>query len=241
MDANDDFSDSRAARLAEALRYTADGVFSGDGESIFHTMTKNIALGLDVGFSLVGQIVPERHDHVNVLAGYFNGEFHDGFEYDVADTPCEGVVDREFLCIPDSANTLFPHAQSLQDLGIVAYAGMSLIDPEGSSFGLLVVMDTQPFKDVELIEQLMRIFSVRASVELERLRAKAESRASAEQYEAIFNKSVDGLIVFNLAGEVVTANPAYAHIHGFEPEEMASISPRDVIRNRGYAHRPDSR
>ncbi|MGH8695889.1 MAG: PAS domain S-box protein, partial [Burkholderiales bacterium] len=71
------------------------------------------------------------------------------------------------------------------------------------------------------------IFAVRAGAELERARieeerkrADAAVRASEEQYRAIFNASVDALVLWNSAVERVDVNPAYERLFGFTRAEV---------------------
>jgi len=45
-------------------------------------------------------------------------------------------------------------------------------------------------------------------------------RESEEQYRAIFNASVDGMVLFNSAGQVVDVNEAFAQMHGFGIDEL---------------------
>ena len=50
--------------------------------------------------------------------------------------------------------------------------------------------------------------------------AEQALRESEEQYRSIFNASVDGMVLFNSAGQVVDVNEAFARMHGFEMEAL---------------------
>jgi len=50
--------------------------------------------------------------------------------------------------------------------------------------------------------------------------AEQALRASEEQYRAIFNASVDGMLLWDSSGKVVDANLAFARMHGFSPQEL---------------------
>ncbi len=61
----------------------------------------------------------------------------------------------------------------------------------------------------------------------DRRAAEAALRASEEQYRAMFNASIDGLMLRDAEGEVVEVNPALRRIYGYDPEE-ASAALRDA-------------
>lgn len=50
--------------------------------------------------------------------------------------------------------------------------------------------------------------------------AEAALRASEEQYRAMFNASIDGLALWNAAGEIVDTNPALWHMYGYGEGEV---------------------
>ncbi|MHC4585241.1 MAG: CHASE4 domain-containing protein [Planctomycetota bacterium] len=95
----------------------------------------------------------------------------------------------------------------------------------------------------EVIEK--RDFSVRTSVcgsdELGRLgdnlnnmlkhvdKVEEALRASEEQYRGIFEAITDGLRIGTMDGQVVKVNQAFAQMHGYSTEELATLSPRHWI------------
>ena len=55
--------------------------------------------------------------------------------------------------------------------------------------------------------------------------AEAALRASEEQYHAMFNASIDGLALWNAAGEIVDTNPALWRMYGYTDGEIATMPP----------------
>jgi len=49
------------------------------------------------------------------------------------------------------------------------------------------------------------------------------------QYRNVFESSIDGLAINNLAGQLVEFNPAMAHMHGYTVEEFRQIQPGQFI------------
>ena len=54
----------------------------------------------------------------------------------------------------------------------------------------------------------------------QRMQAEAAVRASEEQYRAIFNASVDGMLLWDADHRVVDVNEAFVRMHGYRREEM---------------------
>ncbi len=55
--------------------------------------------------------------------------------------------------------------------------------------------------------------------------AEAALRASEEQYHAMFNASIDGLALWNAAGEIVDTNPALWRMYGYGDGEFSALMP----------------
>jgi len=64
----------------------------------------------------------------------------------------------------------------------------------------------------------------------DRKRAEAALRASEEQYHAMFNASIDGLALWNAAGELVDINPALWRMYGYGDEEFAAMADGSFIQ-----------
>ena len=54
-------------------------------------------------------------------------------------------------------------------------------------------------------------------------------RGSEEQYRAIFNASIDGVIIRRLDGTVVDVNPAFLAMYGYAREELVGANPSPII------------
>jgi PAS domain S-box-containing protein len=59
----------------------------------------------------------------------------------------------------------------------------------------------------------------------DRKMAEEALRASEEQYRSMFNASVDGLALWNAAGEIVDTNPALWRIYGYSGDESSALPP----------------
>ncbi len=60
--------------------------------------------------------------------------------------------------------------------------------------------------------------------------AEAALRASEEQYRSMFNASIDGLALWNAAGEIVDTNPALRRMYGYRDGEFSASLPAERQR-----------
>src|SRR5215510_14381843 len=162
---------------------------------------------------------PDR-SRMRTLAGCLDGQILKTFEYDLARTPCKGIVGREFRFSPEGVNPEFAPGTIFSALGFDSYAAYTLNDASGNQLGLIAAMDRQPMRDREFTEAMLKIYSVRVAAELERARAEEAVRASEEQYRAMFNASVDALVLWSSEITRVDVNPAYERLFGFTREEV---------------------
>ena len=69
-----------------------------------------------------------------------------------------------------------------------------------------------------------------------REQAEEALRASEEQYHSMFDASIDGLTLWNAAGEVVDANPALCRMYGYGDGEICAMQPHGW---KGPSYRPE--
>jgi two-component system NtrC family sensor kinase len=63
-----------------------------------------------------------------------------------------------------------------------------------------------------------------------RIEVQEALRASEEQYRVMFNGSIDGLALWNPAGEIVDINPTLWRMYGYSDEEFLARNPAKPIR-----------
>lgn len=211
-------------RIEEALRNVALGVSGAIGSDIFKEIVRYLTMALEVDCAYIGKLVEEPNECIHTLAVYDHGKLQENIEYDLKGTPCENVVGKQFEYMPSGASADFPGDPLLQELHFDSYAAYPLFDSQGGALGLIAVMDRKPLRDRDLTEALLKIFSVRAAAELERLRTDEARRISEESYRAIFEASEDALFIQDIdTGTIVDVNPRACEICGYSYQEMKGM------------------
>lgn len=117
-------------------------------------------------------ILTERHgDTLHTLAFVIDQVLQPTYEYPIAGTPCEQVLQTGAFHCQQSAQELFPRDLDLVNLGVKSYLGFAMQDSQGEVVGHLCVLDRKPLDHSERAEKLIRSFAARATAELERQKA----------------------------------------------------------------------
>jgi PAS domain S-box-containing protein len=216
-------------RIEQALRDVALGVTGATGQDIFQSITRHLAATLGVDFAFVGKLIDGPPRRIQTLAICGDGQCIDNMQYDLVGTPCQTVVGQEFQFVPCDICTCYPGDNMLSRMGFESYAGYPLFDSQGQALGLIAVLHRGPLREPEFIEAILRIFSVRAASELERLRSEEAQRASEASYRAIFDASQDAIFVHDMdTGAIVDVNPTACRVYGYSYDEMLGLSVADL-------------
>lgn len=195
------------------------------------------AQALDVDLVFIGVQALQRPDVVETLAVCDRGQVQPNFSYALNGTPCEYVLGQSFQYHRHGIQQRFPDPH-LKEVGGIGYAAIPLFDSEGRSMGLMAAIDRRPLGEAALFEQVLRVFSVRAAVELERRQADQARRYSEESYRSLFDAAEDALFIYDAdTGAILDVNPKACAVYGYSTEEFRQVD----IRMLGSGGAPFSR
>jgi signal transduction histidine kinase len=170
--------DRARAQLLDLLR----GFLNPGEEGLFAAVARALAALRGAAFVTVSELISLQR--IRTLAYFSEGEMLPSFEYDVAGTPCENVVARQFYACPERAWELFPDDKYLCELGIESYLGTPLFDREGQPLGNIAILSRAPATDIPGAEELLRVCAVYVSAEIERRRAE-RTQLERQKMEAV--------------------------------------------------------
>ncbi len=206
-----------------ALRNAALAVSSARGQDIFQQLVRYLAATLNVDYTFIG-VLDDDPRLVNTLAVYYLGEFKENVQYDVTTTPCRDVIGKQSVYLPEGIQELYPDDIILQKLDFHSYAAYPLFDSAGRALGLIAITHSKPLKDRNLVEAMLKIFSVRAAAEIERMQVERERQISESSYREIFDASEDAIFVHDIdTGAILDVNPKVCSAYGYTREEMQRI------------------
>jgi len=211
------------------LRLVIEGTASETGSEFFRGLVRNLATALGTAGAWVTEYLP-KEQKLRALAMWLNGDYVDHYEYLLAGTACQGVVEnRTLVHIPERLIELFPQDTDLVPLNAVSYLGAPLLDTDGSVMGHVSVLDTKPMPKDERAVSLFEIFAARAAAEHRRLKMEREVRAREEQLSTLLETAMDAILVLDSKLNVVRINQAAARVFGCTAEDMAGENLHDFL------------
>lgn len=224
------------------LHAIVEGTAAETGEAFFTALVRNLSGALGRAGAWVTEDLPDPR-RLRALAFWPDGRPALHYEYALAGTPCEPVMDgRRLVHIPDRVVELYPSDPDLKTAGAVSSMGIPLEDLDGTLLGHLAVLDRRPLPSSARTEAVFRIFAARAAAELRRLRADAEIRARQQKLRGLVEGTLDAIVELDRELRVMLANPAAAAVFGCSLEEMTGTDfTRFLVSDTAETLRPRAR
>jgi PAS domain S-box-containing protein len=170
----------------ETFRAIVVGTASATGNDFFPSLVKHMAAALRVRYAFVTAC--DEGKHATALAFWEGDRFGETFEFDVAGTPCQKVLQGEICHYHDGLVQLFPADKPLADLGARSYLGVPMLDQGRRVIGHIAIIDDKPMQHDERAIDLVKIFAARAAAELKRQRAENQLQAALQQVQELQKK-----------------------------------------------------
>jgi PAS domain S-box-containing protein len=232
----DDLSLPDAEEL-NALLTIAEGTARSTGEEFFQTLVRHLAKAMDANYAFVAEFAsPETTTRAQTIAFWAKDQIADNFEWALAGTPCEDVLNGRLCHYPSGVKQRFP-SDSTVKLGIESYLGVPLCDPQGKVLGHLAVFDDRPMPEEPRKLLTFRIFAARAAAELARLHLESDLRASEERLRDLYEEAPVAYVIEDLESRFISANRAARRILGIKPEEVAGVVGLSLVPDRPDAQR----
>ena len=167
----------------QLLRRIEEGVAGKSGEAFFRQIVRDLTLALNAHAAFTSRLLPERR--AEMLAFWVDGRYEKCNTYSLAGTPCEFVYNGRITSFARDIGNVFPvDREWFAELGVHSYLGVPIVSETGEVHGHLAVMD-KPERDWrEADVDILRLFSLRTAVELERAKAHRMLEESNAQLAA---------------------------------------------------------
>ena len=224
-------------KIEDVLLFLSHTSYVSQDEPFFNTLARYLAGCLDLDFACIN-VLEEDGLTARTLAFWCDGHFEDNEEYALKDTPCGDVVREDICCFPADVSQTFPHDQLLKDLQAESYVGVTLRDHSGHPIGLIAVIGRRPLADRRMAEAILKMVSVRAAGELERLLNENALRESEKKYRDLFERVPIGLYQITLDGKIISANQGCLDLSRCPASEREAWFKQDTTKF--YVHPEDS-
>jgi PAS domain S-box-containing protein len=113
-------------------------------------------------------------------------------------------------------------------LELISFIDIPVIK-KGQTVGIFCLVQTTPRKWTDIEVNLAQESADRIWSAVERSRAEDEVRRSEENYRAIINQTIAGVIKTDLDGNILFANNQFANVLGYTHEELLELTMSDII------------
>jgi PAS domain S-box-containing protein len=196
----------QATHEDELIRYLLEGTSAHLGADFFAALVKCLATALDVACAWVTEPSPDRK-RLRALAFWYKDRYIDGFDYPIEGTPCEPVIENcSLFHVPENVIELYPHDAELVPLSAVSYAGLPLVNAQGTIIGHVAILDTKPLPLTSRVEAILHIFGARAGAEIQRLRSEQRLQDREKQLSSLLDSTWEAILVIDEEGNLCHAN-----------------------------------
>lgn len=200
------------SRIAGAMAYDPN-------ENLLQKITGDFAETMEADIAFVGVLSdkgnPPRIKTLNVIT---DGKATDNFDYELTHTPCEKLIRDDQCIFPENIQGLFPRDIMLQDMGIEAYLGSTLLASDGRDLGILVALFRRKIDETGVIPKLLPIYASVVAGEIERLQAQDEQLELEKQLQVKQKMELVGRLSAGIAHDF---NNILASIMGYS--DLASM------------------
>lgn len=220
-------------KVDDLVRAIFEGTAEHTGPPFFEALVRSLASALGVAGAWVTEFDPQRR-RMKALSFWFQDRFIPDYEYALAGTPCEPVIDRCALFhVPDNVIDLYPGDPDLPPLEAVSYLGMPLVDQQGEVFGHLAALDVKPLTLSPRIEAIFKVFAARAGAEIQRLRAEAVLAEREQELSTLLDGASDAILALDGQGRIRQVNRACSKLCSQGAEELIGLEFSSLLTGAG--------
>lgn len=212
------FDRTEQQRTERVLSNIAYGAVSKIGEDFFRTAVLGLASVLHVACAFIARV--EENGLLRTVAVARDGEIATNFDYEIAGTPCERALDGAACWIERGVRRDYPHDALLRELEAEAYAAVPIVDGNGMTVGLVVMIDRVFRQRTPAAEAALRIYADRAAVELERVQYERSLVDEKEYVENLIDTANVVIIEVDAEGNVRLVNRAFELMTGYARAEV---------------------
>jgi PAS domain S-box-containing protein len=168
-------------RSEETIATLVQQVRADSSENFFSSMACQLCKCLGADYTIIAELVGGEVEKAKTVAVCQHGMPADNFTYELAGTPCAGVMRQSACSYVSGVAGLFPADRLLKEMGIEGYTGTPLFSSQGRAIGIMLALYTRPLDDPRFAESILQLFSARTAAEIERNRTEEALSTSEER------------------------------------------------------------
>jgi len=217
------------------LRAITEATLPTVGGEFFQSLVQHVATALGVDYAYISELKPDGSKFQS-KAGWGRDQLLPQFEVP-ARGPCETVLTKRCVHHADGLAGLYPHVQLIQDIGVVSYCGVPVVDSSGRVLGHLAVMDSKPLYDEARVTSTLSLFATRAAAEIERWRMDTTLKENEAQLRDLFDEAPIAYVNEGLDSKFIRANKTALKTLGITAEQVETTYGTSFIPDTPEAQR----
>ncbi|RXP54279.1 PAS domain S-box protein [Lutibacter sp. HS1-25] len=205
--------------LEKTLEFIASNSSKSSGVDLLNDISKFLAELLEINHVLIKSISLEDPDSANAVSYYKNGIFINDVPLNLKNTPCKNVNKKGFCNFSSNIQAKFPQNTFLIENEINSYGGYPLWGSNNEKIGLIVLMDNKPFKDIDIIEVIIKIVAIKVEKVLENLIFKKLNKQNEVEIKELANLTFEGILVHE-NGIAFDFNKSFKQMFGYKKKEL---------------------
>ncbi len=161
-------------RAADAMSMLAKTGSYTNIKDFFSLCVEHLAAVYEARFAFIGLLKDDDISRVQMQVLWVNGELVEPIEYELAGTPCADILNHSKTLIPRDVAKLYADDHMLVEMGAESYFGTPLIDSNGSTIGLVSVINTLPMALSPWTHSILGSIAQRIAPEIEKHHAQHE-------------------------------------------------------------------
>ena len=200
-----DVSERKSAE--DSLRNIVKGVSGYTGEDYFTYLTENLSVYLGIPNVLMAELQSE--ENFVALSMVQNKKASSGYTFSAKAGFAADVAKEGYLFVADVGNSAYESDPLMLEQMAQTVVGVALKDSAGRTTGILLAASPKAFENFSFAESMLKIFSVRASTELERIWATNALVESQANLSALIENTTDSIWSVNSHFKLTALNAAF--------------------------------
>jgi len=161
-------TESDEGRFERIIGKVSEAVIVNPDRGIIGNFLAETSRVLRVQYAGMTRIVKEDPLTVKVVNMWEKDHFGESFEYEVAGSPCELVVDGDFQTIEKGVMSKYPNSALFKKFSAESYMAIPISDSQKKPLGHFFLIDDGIMERKNWIENLLRLGALRMRLEIER-------------------------------------------------------------------------
>ncbi|MHB8744724.1 MAG: EAL domain-containing protein [Sulfuricaulis sp.] len=200
---------------SEALQMLAEINAAEDENTFYQRCVTQLARAYNVSCAFIAVFADADRTALRTLVVRSGGVFLENLTYALEGTPHQSVLDGSREFIPHKVQRLYPTDRLLVELNAESYYGLPLRGRDGTTQGLVAIINGRPMDVKPWTEALLGIFASRIMHELERKQAADLLYEQKERAEVTLHSIGDAVITTDDAGRIEYLNPIAEQLTGW--------------------------